>query len=50
MRVDPLEPRGGISCRLKMTSDKKTQASGAVEKAAGKVQNTVGGVKDAANR
>jgi uncharacterized protein YjbJ (UPF0337 family) len=32
----------------KMTGDKKTEASGAAEKAAGKVQNTVGGVKDAA--
>jgi uncharacterized protein YjbJ (UPF0337 family) len=32
----------------KMTGDKKTQASGASEKAAGKVQNTAGGVKDAA--
>jgi len=30
----------------KMTGDKKTQASGAAEKAAGKVQSTVGGVKD----
>jgi uncharacterized protein YjbJ (UPF0337 family) len=32
----------------KMTGDRKTQASGAVEKAAGKVQNAVGGAKDAA--
>ena len=32
----------------KMTGDKKTQASGAAEKAAGKVQNTAGGAKDAA--
>lgn len=32
----------------KMTGDKKTQAEGAGEKAAGKVQNTAGGVKDAA--
>jgi uncharacterized protein YjbJ (UPF0337 family) len=31
----------------KMTGDKKTQASGAAEKAAGKVQNAVGGAKDA---
>jgi uncharacterized protein YjbJ (UPF0337 family) len=31
----------------KMTGDKKTQASGTAEKAAGKVQNTAGGVKDA---
>lgn len=32
----------------KLTGDKKTQAEGTAEKAAGKVQNTVGGVKDAA--
>ncbi len=32
----------------KMTGDKKTEAEGTAEKAAGKVQNTVGGVKDAA--
>jgi uncharacterized protein YjbJ (UPF0337 family) len=32
----------------KMTGDKSTQAEGAAEKAAGKVQNTAGGVKDAA--
>jgi uncharacterized protein YjbJ (UPF0337 family) len=31
----------------KMTGDKKTEAEGTAEKAAGKVQNTVGGVKDA---
>ena len=31
----------------KMTGDKKTQASGAAEKAAGEVQNTAGGVRDA---
>jgi uncharacterized protein YjbJ (UPF0337 family) len=30
----------------KLTGDKKTQAEGAAEKAAGKVQNTVGGAKD----
>jgi uncharacterized protein YjbJ (UPF0337 family) len=30
----------------KMTGDKKTEAEGKTEKAAGKVQNTVGGVKD----
>ena len=30
----------------KMTGDKKTEAEGAGEKAAGKVQNTAGGVKD----
>jgi uncharacterized protein YjbJ (UPF0337 family) len=30
----------------KMTGDTKVQAEGAAEKAAGKVQNTVGGVKD----
>jgi uncharacterized protein YjbJ (UPF0337 family) len=32
----------------KVTGDKKTQASGAAEKAAGKVQNAVGGAKDTA--
>ena len=31
----------------KVTGDKKTQAEGAGEKAAGKVQNAVGGAKDA---
>lgn len=31
----------------KVTGDKKTQAEGAGEKAAGKVQNTAGGAKDA---
>jgi uncharacterized protein YjbJ (UPF0337 family) len=30
----------------KVTGDTKTQAAGAAEKAAGKVQNTVGGAKD----
>ena len=30
----------------KVTGDQKTQAEGATEKAAGKVQNTVGGAKD----
>jgi uncharacterized protein YjbJ (UPF0337 family) len=29
-----------------LTGDKKTEAEGAAEKAAGKVQNTVGGAKD----
>ena len=29
-----------------MTGDTKTEAEGKAEKAAGKVQNTVGGVKD----
>ncbi len=33
----------------KVTGDKRTQAEGAAEKAAGKVQNTAGGVKDAVN-
>jgi uncharacterized protein YjbJ (UPF0337 family) len=33
----------------KVTGDAKTQAEGAAEKAAGKVQNTVGGAKDAAH-
>lgn len=32
----------------KVTGDKKTQAEGVAEKAAGKVQNTAGGAKDAA--
>ena len=32
----------------KVTGDTKTQAEGAAEKAAGMVQNTVGGGKDAA--
>ncbi len=31
----------------KMTGDRKTQVEGATEKAAGKVQNAVGGAKDA---
>jgi uncharacterized protein YjbJ (UPF0337 family) len=31
----------------KMTGDKKTEAEGTAEKAAGKVQNAVGGAKDA---
>ena len=31
----------------KVTGDKKTEAEGAGEKAAGKVQNTAGGAKDA---
>jgi uncharacterized protein YjbJ (UPF0337 family) len=34
----------------KVTGDKKTQAEGTAEKGAGKVQNAVGGIKDAANR
>ncbi len=32
----------------KVTGDSKVQAEGAAEKAAGKVQNAVGGVKDTA--
>ena len=32
----------------KVTGDAKTQAEGTAEKAAGKVQNTVGGAKDTA--
>jgi uncharacterized protein YjbJ (UPF0337 family) len=32
----------------KVTGDQKTQAEGAAEKTAGKVQNAVGGAKDAA--
>jgi uncharacterized protein YjbJ (UPF0337 family) len=32
----------------KLTGDAKTEAEGAAEKHAGKIQNTVGGVKDSA--
>lgn len=32
----------------KVTGDKKTQAQGAAQKATGKLQNAVGGAKDAA--
>ena len=32
----------------KLTGDTQTQAEGAAEKTGGKVQNTVGGVKDSA--
>lgn len=32
----------------KVTGDKKTEAEGQADKAAGKVQNTIGGAKDAA--
>jgi uncharacterized protein YjbJ (UPF0337 family) len=32
----------------RVTGDKKTEAEGATEKAAGKAQNAVGGAKDAA--
>ena len=32
----------------KVTGDTKTEAAGAAEKAAGKVQNSVGGLKDSA--
>ena len=32
----------------KVTGDSKTEAEGVAEKEAGKVQNTVGGVKDSA--
>ena len=32
----------------KMTGDKKMEAEGVADKASGKVQNTVGGVKDTA--
>ncbi len=37
------KPRAAVG---KMTGDKKTQSEGTAEKAAGKVQNAVGGVKD----
>ncbi len=40
--------KGGIKETVgKVTGDKKTEAEGAAEKAGGKVQNTVGGAKDA---
>ncbi|ANC91203.1 CsbD family protein [Azospirillum humicireducens] len=32
----------------KLTGDKKTETEGQADKAAGKVQNTIGGAKDAA--
>jgi uncharacterized protein YjbJ (UPF0337 family) len=32
----------------KITGDKKTEAEGAAEKASGKVENAVGGLKDSA--
>jgi uncharacterized protein YjbJ (UPF0337 family) len=32
----------------KLTGDRKTQAEGVAEKAAGRLQNSVGGAKDAA--
>jgi uncharacterized protein YjbJ (UPF0337 family) len=41
--------KGGIKeAAGKVTGDKQTQAEGAAEKAAGKIQNTVGGAKDTA--
>jgi uncharacterized protein YjbJ (UPF0337 family) len=40
--------KGGVKEAVgKVTGDKKIQAEGATEKAAGKVQNAVGGAKDA---
>ncbi len=43
------QAKGGVKEAVgKVTGDKKTQAEGAAEKAGGKVQNTVGGAKDAA--
>ena len=40
--------KGGLKEGVgKVTGDKKTEAEGAAEKAGGKVQNTVGGAKDA---
>jgi uncharacterized protein YjbJ (UPF0337 family) len=42
------EAKGGIKEAVgKVTGDKETQAEGTSEKAAGKVQNAVGGAKDA---
>jgi uncharacterized protein YjbJ (UPF0337 family) len=41
------EVKGGVKETVgKVTGDAKTQAEGATEKAAGKVQNAVGGAKD----
>jgi uncharacterized protein YjbJ (UPF0337 family) len=42
-KVPDTKPRAAVG---KMTGDKKTQSEGTAEKAAGKVQNAVGGVKD----
>jgi uncharacterized protein YjbJ (UPF0337 family) len=43
------EAKGSVKEAVgKVTGDKKTQASGAAETAAGKVQNAAGGAKDAA--
>jgi uncharacterized protein YjbJ (UPF0337 family) len=43
------QAKGAIKEKIgKMTGDTKTEAEGAGEKAAGKIQNTVGRVKDAA--
>jgi uncharacterized protein YjbJ (UPF0337 family) len=42
------QAKGGIKeAAGKVTGDKQTQAEGTAEKAAGKVQNAVGGAKDA---
>jgi uncharacterized protein YjbJ (UPF0337 family) len=38
------------AARFDVTGDAKTQAEGAAEKAAGKVQNAVGGAKDAVRK
>jgi uncharacterized protein YjbJ (UPF0337 family) len=41
------EVKGGVKETVgKVTGDAKTQAEGATEKAAGKVQNAAGGAKD----
>ncbi len=42
------QAKGGIKeAAGKLTGDKETQAEGTAEKASGKVQNAVGGAKDA---
>ena len=42
------QAKGGVKeAAGKVTGDKKIEAEGATEKSAGKVQNAVGGVKDA---
>jgi uncharacterized protein YjbJ (UPF0337 family) len=42
------QAKGAVKEKIgKITGDAKTQAEGAAEKNAGKVQNAIGGVKDA---
>ena len=48
MKALPTRPKAAVKeAAGKVTGDKKTQAEGVAEKAAGKVQNTAGGAKDA---